>query len=63
MTDPDRFMTTEEVAAYLRVARVTLGRWRREGSGPPWSRPVRRILYLKRDLDAWVDASRTTAAP
>ncbi len=32
------FLTTHEIAQYLRVTPLTLKNWRRDGEGPPWIR-------------------------
>jgi len=47
-------------AAYLRVSRHALEKWRREGRGPSYIRLHRRIRYLRRDVDAWIAAHRVS---
>jgi hypothetical protein len=61
MTSPCRnaspiFLTAAEAATLLRVSVVTIGRWRIEGSGPPFRKFGRRVVYLQDDLIAWADA-------
>jgi excisionase family DNA binding protein len=59
MRQPDRLLTQDEAAEYLRVSPRTLQRWRTEaGMGPPWHRAGRRVLYKQRDLDAWLEQQR-----
>jgi excisionase family DNA binding protein len=55
---PTVFLTVSEAAALLRLSEITLGRWRIEGSGPPFRKFGRRVLYARADLDAWADAQR-----
>ena len=50
-------MSTSDVAAYLTVAARTLKYWRQIGFGPPYARLGARVVYRKRDLDAFVDES------
>jgi excisionase family DNA binding protein len=47
-------MTTEEVAALLRVAPQTLYQWRWHGTGPPGFRVGGRVLYPRTAVDAWL---------
>jgi excisionase family DNA binding protein len=59
MRQPDRLLTQDEAASYLRVSPRTLQRWRTEvGIGPPWHRAGRRVLYKQRDLDAWLEQQK-----
>lgn len=50
------FFTVKETAEILRVAPVTLGRWRVEGVGPPYRKFGRKVIYGQADLIAWADA-------
>jgi len=54
----DTLLDTLEASHRLRVARQTLAKWRLEGSGPPFIRVGRKILYREQDISAWLD-SRT----
>lgn len=55
--DPeDELLTIEEAAAYLRVPVNTLRAWRYEEKGPLSATFFRRVMYRRRDLDAWVNA-------
>ena len=52
-------------ARYLGIGRSTLGALRQAGSGPAYGVRGGRIVYDKRDLDAYCEATRVTpvAAP
>ena len=39
------FLTSEELAARLRISPRTLERWRANGDGPAWVRLKRRVIY------------------
>jgi excisionase family DNA binding protein len=53
-----RYLTAAEAAAYLRVSLRTLGERTRQNQ-VPYRRPAftRRNLYLREELDAWVDGA------
>lgn len=55
------YLTIEEVAAEYRVPLSTLRYWRVRGEGPKSFKLGRRVVYLRRDLDAWVQAQYATA--
>jgi excisionase family DNA binding protein len=50
---PDSFLIQIEAAELLRVSQRTLERWRLEGSGPPFRRFGRRVVYARQDLEDW----------
>ena len=55
----ERFLTTKEAAAYLRVSKSYLDKLRVYGGGPKFSRlGQRKIVYAKSDLDAWARQRR-----
>lgn len=58
------YLTTEEVAAHLRVSPVTVRWWWREGSGPPGLKIGRRVLYPIDQFEVWIrsHAKRDTNA-
>ena len=56
---PD-LLTREEAALYLRVSRRWLGRHTPAKGGPPYIKLGRQPLYLKTDLDAWLQSRRNT---
>lgn len=46
-----------EAAAYLRVSRSTLAKWRMSRIGPPFHRCGPRLVYYFRDeIDTWLAA-------
>jgi hypothetical protein len=49
-TEPQTFLCATEAAVWLRISPVTLARWRIEGSGPPFRRFGRRVVYARADL-------------
>ena len=55
----ERFLTTPEAAAYLRVSKSYLDKLRVYGGGPKFLRfGKRKVLYRKSDLDAWAAQHR-----
>lgn len=48
-------MTQTEVAAALRVTPRTLQTWRASGTGPPWRRVGRVILYSRAAVHLWLE--------
>jgi excisionase family DNA binding protein len=53
-------LTPDDLAAELGVSLMTLWRWRRDGTGPPFAMVGRHVRYRRRDVDRWLD-SRTAA--
>jgi excisionase family DNA binding protein len=53
-SDPNRLLTEDEAADYLRVRPRTLQRWRQLGRGPKFTRAGRRILYRMADLQQYL---------
>ena len=47
-------LDTRESARLLGLSPRTLEKWRYEGSGPPFLKMGRRVLYTKEDLVAWM---------
>lgn len=58
----DDRLTIEEVSATYRIPIATLRYWRARGEGPRSFRLGRRVFYLKRDCDAWVEAAYTNGS-
>lgn len=61
MTDlqPDeleRLLDIDEVAAYLRIPKNTLYKWRVKGEGPRAIRFGKHLRFRRRDVEAWLDA-------
>lgn len=52
-TLPDTLLYTEEAARLLGVQASTLRSWRRDNRGPASHKRNGRVVYRKRDLDAW----------
>ena len=50
-------LTSEDLAKRWHVTRLTLARWRMEGSGPPYVKlgagAQSRVIYLLQDIEAW----------
>jgi excisionase family DNA binding protein len=55
-------LSEAEVAVLLRLSKRTLERFRAAGRGPAYMRLGKRVAYRKRDLEAWLDATRTPRA-
>jgi len=51
--DSEGLLTEPEVAARLRVHVQTVRRWRKAGTGPPWSKVGRQIRYEAAAVDRW----------
>jgi len=65
MDDQRNALTEQEAARYVGVSPAVFLLWRAEGTGPNYFRAgVKLIRYLRRDLDAWIEAhlSRHTTA-
>lgn len=54
-------MTTTEIMTYLKVCRPTVHRWCREGKLPA-VKICKEYRVRRRDLDAWYEGMRRTAA-
>ncbi len=48
--------TRAEVASYTRISLPTLARWAMEGKGPRFKKAGGRVLYMRRDVLAWLDS-------
>ncbi len=53
---PQRYLTNDEAADYLRLSPRTLEKQRVIGGGPKFRKFGRRVMYAVADLDAWADA-------
>lgn len=49
---------TKVAARYLGLSHRTLEQWRCNGAGPAFIQAGRRVLYLVRDLDAFISKNR-----
>ena len=54
-------LTSAETAELLRVPVRTLYVWRGAGSGPRAYRVGKRVLYRRRDVEAWLKERRVPA--
>lgn len=52
---PQRYLTNDEAADYLRLSPRTLEKQRVTGGGPRFRKFGRRVMYAVSDLDAWAD--------
>ena len=52
---PQRYLTNDEAAGYLRLSPRTLEKQRVLGGGPRFRKFGRRVMYAMGDLDAWAD--------
>ncbi|MDH3260029.1 MAG: helix-turn-helix domain-containing protein [Acidimicrobiia bacterium] len=50
------FVFLEEAAAFLRRSPATLRWWRHAGKGPRCANVGGRVVYLRADLDRWVES-------
>jgi hypothetical protein len=55
-TDPDRKFSRREAATYLGLSPRTLEGWAVRGSGPRMLKLGSRVVYRRRDLEAWLAA-------
>jgi len=55
----DDLLTEAEAAERMRVALVTLRRWRRAGTGPQSRRLGRQYRYRRSDIEQWIERSPT----
>ena len=56
--EPDLYYRPQDPAMRLLGTPGSLAVQRCKGGGPPFTRMGRRVLYLGRDLNAWLDAHR-----
>jgi excisionase family DNA binding protein len=54
--DPDRKFSRAEAAKYLGISARTLEGWAVRGGGPRMLKLGSRVVYRRRDLDAWLGA-------
>lgn len=52
-------LTTIEAAAYVRLGKPTLERFRISGDGPKYCKLGGAVRYRKADLDAWLESRLT----
>jgi predicted DNA-binding transcriptional regulator AlpA len=56
MTDFPVLLGENEVAARLHLQPSTVRTWRLDGSGPPFIKVGRRVLYREADLVEWINS-------
>ncbi len=49
---------TRRAAELIGMSRRTLEKWRSEGTGPPFLKLGRRVLYSVADLEEWIQSRR-----
>jgi excisionase family DNA binding protein len=54
------YMTTDELAAYIRTPAETVRYWRHMGAGPKAFKLGRRVLYDRADVQEWLAEARRT---
>ena len=54
---PQRYLTNDEAAEYLRLSPRTLEKQRVIGGGPRFRKFGRRVVYAAADLRAWADSN------
>jgi excisionase family DNA binding protein len=57
------FLTTDELADYLKVPAATIRAWRHNDKGPKGVRLGRHVRYRRVDVDAWVAAETRAQRP
>ena len=55
LIDRQAYLSPTQVAEMLHVKPRTLETWRREGSGPPFRRFAKRVLYKREDVERWLE--------
>lgn len=61
MNDNILILNTAEAAGYVRLAKVTLERFRLTGEGPTYLKLGGAVRYRRVDLDAWLESRLTTS--
>ncbi|OXM56403.1 hypothetical protein CFP71_13320 [Amycolatopsis thailandensis] len=59
---PDSLWSPEHLSDYLRIPVKTLARWRRRGTGPPFTRMGRHVRYQRGEVDTWLDLKKNSTA-
>ena len=54
-TGPDTLLSEGDCAALLHTSRRSLQRWRQQGTGPPWIRVGKRVLYRREAVLKWLE--------
>ena len=56
--DGDEIFHTPEAGDYVKHSSSTMEKLRVRGGGPVYSKPTRRVIYRRRDLDDWLASKR-----
>lgn len=56
------YLTEDQAADYIGVKANTLRNWRVQKRGPAYLKGTGSVRYARKDLDAWLAASRTLTA-
>jgi excisionase family DNA binding protein len=59
----ERYLTTAEVAAWLRTSPETVRYWRHIGTGPASFKVGRRVLYAREDVERFIAEARASTGP
>ena len=62
MFDPDKYYAADDPQLNALVTYSTLASYRHEGRGPAYAKIGRRIMYLGKDLNAWLAARRVATS-
>jgi predicted DNA-binding transcriptional regulator AlpA len=54
--DPDRKLTTSDLASHVGLSEAAIGQMRVRRTGPPCEKEGRRFLYRGADVNAWVES-------
>ena len=60
-SDGEKYYDTLDAAEYLKFSASTLNKRRMAGDGPIYFKVGGRVVYARRDLDAWMAAYRRTS--
>jgi predicted DNA-binding transcriptional regulator AlpA len=60
MSELTVLLDTAEAAAYLRMAKQTLAKWRSQGRGPSYVRLGGAVFYRLSELDQYIEAGVTS---
>lgn len=53
--DPERLMTSKEVAEFLQVPVSTIHQWRYRNTGPKGFRVGKHVRFKRSDVEAWIE--------
>ena len=56
----DDFLTNDELADLVRRPVATIRYWKHTGFGPTSFKLGRRVMYRRRDVDAWLTSLQST---